>query len=57
MCNDKPDEYLISARNLTGMDMNFYLWVRIQVQISTRGLFTGGQVITLSDSNPTHYYS
>jgi hypothetical protein len=31
--------------------MNFYPWVR--VQISTRNLFAGGRVITLSDPNPT----
>jgi hypothetical protein len=53
MWNDKPDEYLIPARNPTGTGtgMNFYPWIR--VQISTRSLFTGGRKIALPDPNPT----
>jgi hypothetical protein len=41
--------------NLTGMDTctNFYLRVLVRVRISTRSLFTGERVITLSDPNPT----
>jgi hypothetical protein len=39
--------------------MNFYPWVRLQVQIFTHSLFTDGQVITLTNLNPTrcHPYS
>jgi hypothetical protein len=52
MWNDKPDGYPIPARNPMGTGMNFYLWVRIRVQISTRSLFTGGRVITLPEPDP-----
>jgi hypothetical protein len=54
MWNDKPDGYPIPARNPMGTGMNFYPWVRVQVQISTRSLFADGRVITLPDLNPTH---
>jgi hypothetical protein len=55
MWNDKPDGYPIPARNPTGMgtSMNFYPWVRIQVQISTRNLFADGRVIALPDPLPS----
>jgi hypothetical protein len=33
--------------------MNFYLRVLVRVRISTRSLFAGERVITLSDPNPT----
>jgi hypothetical protein len=36
-----------------GTGMNFYPRVRVQVQISTRSLFTGGRVITLPDPLPS----
>jgi hypothetical protein len=36
-----------------GTGMNFYPWVRVWVQISTRSLFTDGRLITLPDPNPT----
>jgi hypothetical protein len=61
MWNDKPDGYPIHAQNPTGTStgMNFYPWVRVRVQISTRSLFTDGRVIALPDPNPTrcHPYS
>jgi hypothetical protein len=53
MWNDKPDGYLIPARNLMGTGMNFYPRVWVQVRISTRRLFTDGRVIILPDPNPT----
>jgi hypothetical protein len=49
MWNDKPDGYPIPAWNPTGMGINFYPRVRVQVQISTRSLFAGGRVIALLD--------
>jgi hypothetical protein len=39
--------------NPTGTGMNFYPWVRVRVQISTRNLFAGGRVIALSDPLPS----
>jgi hypothetical protein len=55
MWNDKPDGYLIPARNPTGtgVGMNFYPWVWVQVRISTHSLFTDGRVIALPDPNLT----
>jgi hypothetical protein len=53
MWNDKPDRYLIPARNPMGTGMNFYPRVRVWVQIFTRSLFAGGRLIALPDPNPT----
>jgi hypothetical protein len=53
MWNDKPDGYPIPARNPMDTDMNFYPWVRVRVQISTRSLFADGQVIALPDPLPS----
>jgi hypothetical protein len=55
MWNDKPDGYPIPVRNPTGMGtgMNFYPWVQVWVQISTRSLFADERVIALPDPNPT----
>jgi hypothetical protein len=53
MWNDKPDGYLIPARNPTGTGMNFYPRVRVRVQISTRSLFADGRVIALPDPLPS----
>jgi hypothetical protein len=52
MWNDKPDGYPIPGRNpmSTDMDMNVYPWVWVCVQISTRGLFTDGRIITRTRS-------
>jgi hypothetical protein len=36
-----------------GTDMNFYPWIQVRIQISTRSIFADGQVITLPDLNPT----
>jgi hypothetical protein len=36
-----------STRYSTGADMNFYPWVRVQIQFSTRNLFISGLVIVL----------
>jgi hypothetical protein len=59
MWNDKLDGYPIPVRNSTDTGMNFYPRVWVRVQISTRNLFAGGQVIVLPDPNPTrcHPYS
>jgi hypothetical protein len=51
MWNDKPDGYPISARNLTGTGMNFYL--RVWIQISIHSLFTDERVIALPDPLPS----
>jgi hypothetical protein len=53
MWNDKPDGYPIPAQNPTGTGMNFYPWVWVRVQISTRSLFASGRVIALPDPNLT----
>jgi hypothetical protein len=42
-----------STRYLTGTDMNFYPWVRVQIQFFTRSLFIGGRVIALPDPLPS----
>jgi hypothetical protein len=55
MWNVKPDGYPIPAQNPIGMGtgMNFYPRVWVQVQISTRNLFTGGRVIALPGPLPS----
>jgi hypothetical protein len=53
MWNDKPDGYLIPARNLTGTGMDFYPRVWVEVRIFTCNLFADGWIIALPDPNPT----